>query len=99
MHHEIERWVRAAELVDLRLGSSGLQNATLHVRRLKQGTPATHPIIGDELRALRRLQREREPKSAFVFTSERGAPFTTAGFAACTRYRRVLHLAPRIHDG
>jgi site-specific recombinase XerD len=38
-------------------------------------------VLGDELRALRRLQREQEPKSAFVFTSERGAPFTTAGFA------------------
>ena len=33
------------------------------------------------MRALRRLQREQEPKSPFVFTSERGAPFTTAGFA------------------
>src|SRR5665213_2811659 len=30
---------------------------------------------------LRRLQREQEPKSPFVFTSERGAPFSTAGFA------------------
>jgi type 1 fimbriae regulatory protein FimB/type 1 fimbriae regulatory protein FimE len=30
---------------------------------------------------IRRLQREQEPKSPFVFTSERGAPFTTAGFA------------------
>ena len=27
------------------------------------------------------LQREQEPASPFVFTSERGAPFTTAGFA------------------
>ena len=36
---------------------------------------------GDELRALRRLQREQDPKSPFVFTSERGSPFTTAGFA------------------
>jgi hypothetical protein len=27
---------------------------------------ARHPIFGDELRALRRLQREQEPKSAFV---------------------------------
>src|SRR5262245_61772604 len=45
-----------------------------------QGTPSTHPILGDELRALRRLQREQEPKSAFVFTSERGAPFSPAGF-------------------
>jgi site-specific recombinase XerD len=51
------------------------------VRRAKKGTPATHPIRGDELRALRRLQREQEPKSPFVFTSERCAPFTTAGFA------------------
>jgi integrase len=51
------------------------------VRRVKQGTPSTHPILGDELRALRRLQQEQEPKSPFVFTSERGAPFTTAGFA------------------
>jgi integrase len=34
-----------------------------------------------ELRALRRLQREQQPKSPFVFTSERGSPFTTARFA------------------
>ncbi|HJY92645.1 MAG TPA: tyrosine-type recombinase/integrase [Candidatus Acidoferrum sp.] len=54
---------------------------TLAVRRAKRGTPAMHPIRGDELRALRRLQREQDPKSPFVFTSERGAPFTTAGFA------------------
>ena len=45
------------------------------------GTPATHPILGDEMRALRRLQREQDPKLLFVFTSERGTPFTTAGFA------------------
>jgi site-specific recombinase XerD len=44
------------------------------------GSPATL-YCNDELRALRRLQREQEPKSAFVFTSERGSPFSTAGFA------------------
>jgi Phage integrase family len=33
------------------------------------------------LRILRRLQREQAPRSPFVFTSERGAPLTTAGFA------------------
>ena len=46
----------------------------MHVRRVKNGTPAVHPILGVELRALRRLKREQAP-SAFVFTSERGAPF------------------------
>jgi hypothetical protein len=30
---------------------------------------STHPILGDELRALRRLQREQEPKSPFAFTT------------------------------
>src|SRR5260221_14005536 len=49
-------------------------------RRVKNGTPSTHPLQGDEVRALRRLQRESKP-SPFVFVSERGTPFTTAGFA------------------
>ena len=73
--------LRASELADLRWDQVEFATATLHVRRVKKGTPSAHPIRGDELRALRRLQREQEPKSPFVFTSERGAPFTTAGFA------------------
>jgi integrase len=72
--------LRAAEVVDLRWDQVDFKTATLHVRRVKQGTPSTHPILGDELRALRRLKREQE-RSAFVFTSERGASFGTAGFA------------------
>lgn len=73
--------LRASELTDLRWDQIEFTSATLHVRRVKQGTPSTHPILGDELRALRRLYREQDPKSPFVFTSERGSPFTTAGFA------------------
>src|SRR6476646_5040018 len=73
--------LRASELTDLRWDQVDFRTATLHVRRVKPGTPRTHPILGDELRALRRLQRDQEPKSPFVFTSERGAPFSTAGFA------------------
>src|SRR5262249_50405077 len=73
--------LRAAELTDLRWEQVEFRAATLHVRRVMQGTPSTHPVLGDELRALRRLQREQQAKSPFVFTSERGAPFSTAGFA------------------
>ena len=73
--------LRVSELVDLRWEQIDFNTATLHVRRVKKGSPSTHPILGDELRALRRLAREQDPKSPFVFTSERGAPFTTAGFA------------------
>jgi type 1 fimbriae regulatory protein FimB/type 1 fimbriae regulatory protein FimE len=72
--------LRAAELCDLRRDQIDFAAAVLHVRRVKNGTPSTHPIQGDELRALRRLLRE-SPTSPFVFVSERGSPFTTAGFA------------------
>jgi site-specific recombinase XerD len=37
-------------------------------------------LLGDEMRTLRRLQRESSA-SPFIFVSERGSPFTTAGFA------------------
>ncbi len=53
--------LRAAELVDLRWHQVDFRTATMHVRRVKQGTPSTHPMVGDELRALRRLHREQEP--------------------------------------
>jgi integrase len=72
--------LRAAELVDLRWDQIDYAGSRLHVRRVKRGTPATHPLAGVELRALRRLQREA-PQSEFVFLSERGTPFSTAGFA------------------
>ena len=72
---------RAIELVDLRWDQIDFDTANLAVRRAKKGSPSTHPVRGDELRALRKLAREQDPKSAFVFTSERGSPFTTAGFA------------------
>jgi integrase len=73
--------LRASELCDLRWDQIDFTSANLAVRRLKSGVASTHPIVGDELRALRRLQREQEPKSPFMFTSERGAPFTRSGFA------------------
>jgi type 1 fimbriae regulatory protein FimB/type 1 fimbriae regulatory protein FimE len=70
--------LRAAEIVDLRWDQVHLgRNACLHVRRVKNGMPSVHPLQGDEMRALRALKSE----SSFVFVSERGAPFTRAGFA------------------
>ena len=72
--------LRASEAVDLRCDQVDFARAALHVRRSKGGSPSVHPLSGTEMRALRRLQREREA-SPFVFVSERGAPFTTAGFA------------------
>src|SRR5262245_4466525 len=72
--------LRAAELVTLRWDAIDFPHGRLHVRRLKGGSESVHPLSGRELRALRRLKREQDPASPFIFTSERGAPFTPAGF-------------------
>jgi integrase len=69
--------LRAIEACDLEWSQVDFDAATLHVRRAKNGKPAAHPIRGDELRALRQLRRDQAPHAKFVFTSERGAPFTT----------------------
>src|SRR5262249_28258649 len=69
-----------SEFVGLRWDSIDFGHGRLHVNRAKSGSPSVHPLSGRELRALRRLRREQEPTSPFIFTSERGAPFTTAGF-------------------
>ena len=42
--------LRVSELTDLRWDQVEFSSATLHVRRVKQGTPSTHHILGDELR-------------------------------------------------
>ena len=72
--------LRVAELIALRWDSVDFGHGRIHVNRAKAGSPAVHPLSGRELRALRRLKREQEPESPFIFTSERGAPFTAAGF-------------------
>jgi type 1 fimbriae regulatory protein FimB/type 1 fimbriae regulatory protein FimE len=72
--------LRVSELVALRWDAIDFSHGRLHVNRAKNGSPAVHPISGRELRALRQLKREQEPVSPIIFTSERGAPFTSAGF-------------------
>jgi len=71
--------LRASEICDLRWEQFDFTSATLHVRRVKNGKPSTHPLRGDELRALRKLERDAEALP-FAFVSERGAPFTTDSF-------------------
>ena len=93
--------LRASELVDLRWDQVDLKDAILHVRRVKQGSPATHPLTGVELRALRKLQRDQAIKSPFVFISERGTPFSKARFSgdgrSCGSGCRLRYEDPPAH--
>ena len=56
------------------------ERGTIHINRLKGSDASTHKLQGDMIRALRRLKREQKPPSPFIFTSERGAPLSSAAF-------------------
>ena len=78
--------LRATELCDLEWSQVEFsRNAALHVRRIKNGTPSVHPLRGDELRALRELQRQY-PNSRYVFCTERGGPFTADAVNRLVKY-------------
>jgi integrase len=68
--------LRASELIALRWEQIDLKAGTLHVARLKHGSPSTHPLRGPELRALRAWRREQDHATPYVFTSLRGGPMT-----------------------
>ena len=71
--------LRASELCGLQWSDVEFESGILHLRRIKGGATSTHPLLGNELRALRVLKRQA--KSPFIFVSERGAPFSVSGLA------------------
>jgi site-specific recombinase XerD len=67
--------LRVSELISLRWDQFDLKKGFLHVRRIKNGLPSTHPIRGTELRSLRQLQRQYS-NNPYVFISDNKAPLT-----------------------
>jgi integrase len=81
--------LRASELCDLQWSQVELATGRLHVRRAKNGSPSVHPMQGDEIRALRRLQRE-QGASSHVFMTERDGPMTPKVFQMTYRIFRTI---------
>lgn len=71
--------LRVSEACDLRWDDLDLSKRTIAVRRLKGSTDSAHYLERDELAGLKRLQREQEPRSPYVFVNERGQPFARMG--------------------
>jgi integrase len=70
--------LRVSELVSIRWQQIHLDTATIHITRVKSGTPGIHGLQSDELRHFRALCRAH-PHSDFVFLSERKAPLSVDG--------------------
>jgi type 1 fimbriae regulatory protein FimE len=69
--------LRVSELIDLRWEQIDFTQRLLHIRRLKNGKPASHPMGKDERRRLKRL-RHGQRGSTFVFLSERQESLSAA---------------------
>ena len=67
--------LRVSEGIALRWEQVDLKQGILHVTRLKNGLPSTHPVRGIELRVLRKLQRNYSD-TPYLFITERKAPVT-----------------------
>ncbi len=93
--------LRVSELINMRMADVDLDTGRLFVRRLKGSLSTSHPLEGDEIRALRAWLRERvnEPccNSPLVFLSERG-PMTRQAFNyICAEVGKRAKLAVKVH--
>lgn len=68
--------LRAGEAVALQWHDIEWTTESVYVHRSKGGISGTHPLQGEELRALRALRRECEGNTGHVFLSERRAPLS-----------------------
>lgn len=81
--------LRVSELVALRWDQVDLSAGTIHVNRLKNGSPSVQPLRGPEIRALRRVRREYAA-GPYVFASERKGALTASGV------RKIVARAGRV---
>ena len=72
--------LRVSELVALRWEQVDLDAGRLRVIRRKGSDDSVQPLSGSEIRALRRIKREQEAGTRYVFITERKATMTTSGF-------------------
>ena len=61
------------------VGIKSIYPPVLRVRKAKKGTPATHPVVGDEMRALASCSGSRIPSRRTCSPSERGSPVHDGG--------------------
>lgn len=76
--------LRVSEASDLRWSDINFDAGEMLCRRCKGSKDSVHPLQGDELRGLRRLQRE-SADSPYVFVNSHGAPLATSAIASMVK--------------
>lgn len=93
--------LRVSEACTLRLSQVDLAARVLHVARLKRGRATTHPLCGDEIRAIEAWLTVRaalRPETDAFFVSERRQPLSRkTAWAMIRAYGRQAGLAVAVH--
>jgi type 1 fimbriae regulatory protein FimB len=93
--------LRVSEACGLKLDQVNMESRVLHVARLKNGLSTTHPLRGDELRAIAAWLKERarmKPVGKWFFVSEQRKPLHRATVnAALIKYSELAALPLRAH--
>ena len=93
--------LRVSEACGLVLSQVDIEGRVLHVARLKKGLSTTHPLRGDELRAIKAWLAERakmRPEGESFFVSERRGPLSRkTAWVAIRRYGEAAGLPLPAH--
>lgn len=91
---------RESEAIMARREWVDFNKAVLWVERLKSGMSRYHPIVGDELRLLRRYLRTRDDNLPWLFISERNGPLSDrsvrAIIASAAKAAKLRHVHPHM---
>ena len=71
--------LRVSELVEFRRDQVNTQRSRVWVERLKNSLSTEQPMLGDELRAIKRYLSTRDDALPWLFINERGTQFTRQG--------------------
>lgn len=71
--------LRISELTALKWSQIELEEARIHINRLKGSNSGVHPMAADECRLCTKLAKNQPVKSPWMFTGKTGSPLTRDG--------------------
>jgi type 1 fimbriae regulatory protein FimB len=93
--------LRVSEACGLQLDQVDTESRQLHVTRLKEGLSTTHPLRGDELRAIQKwlgVRGRLKPESKAFFVSEQRKPLHRSTVnLALRKYGELAKLSVTVH--
>jgi type 1 fimbriae regulatory protein FimB/type 1 fimbriae regulatory protein FimE len=90
--------LRISELIALTWKQVELEEARIHINRLKGSNSGVHPMAADECRLAAKLRKSQPVKSPWIFTSKAGLVLTRDGVSkALAAIAEIAKLEIRFH--